>query len=71
MTVIERGSELRGSKLLQEKVYNHPKMTVKLNEAVQSFIANDKGQLESVELENLGTKERSTHAASGAFVLLV
>ena len=70
VTVIERGSELRGSKLLQEKVYNHSKMTVKLNEAVQSFIANDKSQLEAVELENVNTKERTTHAASGAFVFI-
>jgi thioredoxin reductase (NADPH) len=70
VTVIERGSELRGSKLLQEKVYNHPKMSVKLNEAVQSFIATEGGQLESVELENLLTKERSLHAAKGAFVFI-
>ena len=70
VTVIERGSELRGSKLLQEKVIAHPKMTVKLNEAVQSFIANDAGQLESVELENLFTQERTSHAAKGAFVFI-
>lgn len=70
VTVIERGAELRGSKLLQEKVYAHPKMSVKLNEAVQSFIANSGGQLESVELENLLTKERTTHVAQGAFVFI-
>ena len=70
VTVIERGGELRGSKLLQDKVYSHPKMTVKLNEAVQAFLANDAGQLAGVELENLLTKERSTHAAKGAFVFI-
>jgi len=70
VTVIERGSELRGSKLLQEKVYNHPKMTVKLNEAVQSFIANGSGQLEAVEIENIVTNERSRHAAKGAFIFI-
>ena len=70
VTVIERGSELRGSKLLQDKVYSHPKMTVKLNEAVQAFTANEKGQLKSVELENLVTKERSSHSAAGAFVFI-
>ena len=70
VTVIERGGELRGSKLLQDKVYSHPKMTVKLNEAVQAFLANDAGQLAGVKLENLLTKERSTHAAKGAFVFI-
>ena len=70
VTVIERGGELRGSKLLQDKVYSHPKMTVKLNEAVQAFVANDAGQLAGVVLENLLTKERSTHSAKGAFVFI-
>ena len=70
VTVIERGGELRGSKLLQDKVFSHPKMTVKLNEAVQSFIANEAGQLEAVELENTITQERSKHMAKGAFVFI-
>ena len=70
VTVIERGGELRGSKLLQDKVFSHPKMTVKLNEGVQSFSANDSGQLAAVELENVITKERSTHAAKGAFIFI-
>jgi thioredoxin reductase (NADPH) len=70
VTVIERGGELRGSKLLQDKVYSHPKMTVKLNEGVQAFIANETGQLAGVELENLITKERSTHSAKGAFIFI-
>ena len=70
VTVIERGSELRGSKLLQEEVFNHPKMSVKLNEAVQSFSANEKGQLQAVDLENVITSVRSTHAAKGAFIFI-
>lgn len=70
VTVIERGTELRGSKLLQEKVYNHPKMSVKLNEAVQSFIANASGQLEAVEIENVSTKVRVRHMAKGAFIFI-
>ena len=70
VTVIERGGELRGSKLLQDKVFSHPKMTVKLNEAVQSFIANEAGQLEAIELENTITNERTKHLAKGAFVFI-
>lgn len=70
VTVIERGSELRGSKLLQEKVFAHPKMSVKFNEAVQSFVASASGQLESVELENVITQVRSKHPTTGAFVFI-
>lgn len=70
VTVIERGAELRGSKLLQEKVLAHPKMSVKLNESVQRFVANASGQLESVELENLNTNLQTSHATTGAFVFI-
>lgn len=70
VTIFERGSELRGSKLLQEKVFTHPKMTVKLNEAIQKFNANDSGQLESIIVENVLTNKESIHPTKGAFVFI-
>ncbi|MEI9906944.1 MAG: FAD-dependent oxidoreductase [Actinomycetota bacterium] len=70
VTVFEQGSELRGSKLLQEKVFNHKKMSVKLNEGVQEFLANESGQLSAVVFENVVTKERTEHIAQGVFVFI-
>ena len=49
VTVIERSGQLLGSKLLQEKVQNHPQMAVVLNQSVQRFVANEQGKLASVE----------------------
>lgn len=70
VTVIERGDSLKGSKLLQDKVFNHPKMEVKLNVAVKEFTATSGGKLHSVILEDTKTGEVSEHQADGAFVFI-
>jgi thioredoxin reductase (NADPH) len=70
VTVFERGTELRASKLLQDKVFNHPKMTVKLQQEIKKFEANEKGQLVGIEFEDLITGEVASHATTGAFVFI-
>ena len=70
VTVIERGSELKGSKYLQEKVLNHPKMTVLFNHAVKSFEATENGKLGAINIENLGSGELIAHKAQGVFVFI-
>lgn len=70
VTIFERGSELRGSKLLQDKVYNHPQMSVMLNHEIVKFEANEKGQLSGTIFKNLTTGEEISHSAAGAFVFI-
>ena len=70
VTVIERGSSLKGSKLLQEKVLNHPKMEVKLNLGVKEFKSTEGGKLRSVILEDIASGNSFEHAADGAFVFI-
>jgi len=70
VTVIERGGSLKGSKLLQEKVFNHEKMSVKLNMAVKEFVATDGGKLHSVILEDIESGNSVEHLAEGAFVFI-
>ncbi len=70
VTVIERSGQLLGSKLLQEKVQNHPQMAVVLNQSVQRFVANEQGKLASVETIDLRTDMPSSFPASGAFVFI-
>lgn len=70
VTVIERGDSLKGSKLLQEKVLAHSKMSVLFNNAVSQFIADDSGRLEAIEIEHTKTGEKSVHKATGAFVFI-
>ncbi len=70
VTVIERGGLLKGSKLLQEKVFNHEKMSVKFNTAVNEFVATEKGKLHSVILEDKESGNTFEHQAEGAFVFI-
>ena len=70
VTVIERGDSLKGSKLLQEKVFAHPKMSVIFDNAVTEFKANDLGRLEAIEIQNTKTGEKALHHATGVFVFI-
>jgi thioredoxin reductase (NADPH) len=68
VTVIQAMSKLTANKLLQEKVLNHPKMSVLLDTAVTSFNANDSGKLESITLSCDGVEAR--HVTAGSFVFI-
>lgn len=70
VTVIERGDSLKGSKLLQEKVLAHPKMSVIFNKSVSEFKADPSGKLDSLELSDSKTGEKSAHKVSGVFVFI-
>ena len=68
VTVVERGSSLRGSRLLQDKVTNHPKMSVLLDTGVAEFTASEDGHLASVTLQ--GPSGAAVHPAAGAFIFI-
>lgn len=68
--VIEFGDRLQGSKLLQDKVLNHPKMQVALRHAVREFRAKEGGKLGTVLVEDLGSGEVQEHHPAGAFVFI-
>jgi thioredoxin reductase (NADPH) len=69
VTLVERGPELRGSRLLQDKVRAHPAMTVLTDTAVTAFRATEGGRLASVALQGPDGVERD-HAAAAAFVFI-
>jgi thioredoxin reductase (NADPH) len=70
VTVVEFSEKLAGSRLLQDKVLAHPKMTVVNNTKVVSFQSGSTGKLESVELEDRVAGDRRQHDAAGAFVFI-
>jgi thioredoxin reductase (NADPH) len=70
VTVVEYSETLAGSKLLQEKVAEHPKMTIVANTKVVAFHSGGDGKLEHVELEDRATGERRDHEATGVFVFI-
>jgi thioredoxin reductase (NADPH) len=70
VTVVEFSEKLAGSRLLQDKVLAHPKMTVVTSTKVLGFQGGSTGKLESVELEDRQAGDRRQHEASGAFVFI-
>jgi thioredoxin reductase (NADPH) len=70
VTVVEFNEKLAGSKLLQEKVAEHPKMTIVANTKVVSFHSGEDGKLEHVELEDRASGKKRDHEATGAFVFI-
>ncbi len=69
VTVIERGPQLLGSKILQERVREHPKMDVLVDTQVTEFLGDESGKLVGVRIASAGGTDRQ-HAASGAFVFI-
>ena len=72
VAIVERGDRLRGSRILQSKVTEHPQMEVLLGHAVRVFRAKDdgSGKLGAVEIEDLETGERSERHPAGVFVFI-
>jgi thioredoxin reductase (NADPH) len=68
VTVIQAMSKLTANKLLQDKVANHPKMSVLLDTSVKSFNANASGKLESLTVSCDGVE--ATHVTAGAFIFI-
>jgi thioredoxin reductase (NADPH) len=68
VTVIQGMPKLTANKLLQDKVLNHPKMSVLVDTQVKSFNANDSGKLESITVSCNGTDAK--HETAGAFVFI-
>jgi thioredoxin reductase (NADPH) len=68
VTVIQAMSNLTANKLLQDKVLNHPKMSVLLDTSIKSFNANASGKLESITVSSHGTE--ATHETAGAFICI-
>jgi thioredoxin reductase (NADPH) len=50
--LIHRRDTLRASKILAEKVLNHPKIRTVWNTKVTKYVANKHGEMESIRLEN-------------------
>ena len=67
--VIHRRDQFRASKILQERLFANPKIEVIWNKRVLEFKGVPAG-LQSLELEDTVTGEKSSLAATGAFVFI-
>ncbi len=70
VTLIHRRDSLRAEKILQERLFAHPKITVLWNKAVDSFEAGPTGMLHHLALTDTVTGAASTLEVDGAFVAI-
>jgi thioredoxin reductase (NADPH) len=72
VTIVERGDVLLGSRLLQDKVLNDPKIEVLLRHGVKAFRSKDdgSGKLGAVLVEDLASGEVSERHPAGVFVFI-
>lgn len=69
VTIVERAAAPRASRLLQDKVAAHPRMSVLTETSLVRFVADDRGRLASLTLAD-ATGAETDHPASGAFVFI-
>ena len=69
VTIVERSASPRASRLLQDKVANHPRMSVLTETSVTGFTKGDDGKLASLRLRGADAAE-TEHPASAAFVFV-
>jgi thioredoxin reductase (NADPH) len=70
VTLIHRRDTLRAEKILQERLFANPKITVLWNKAVDSFEAGPTGMLHHLALTDTVTGAASTLEVDGAFVAI-
>ncbi len=69
VTIVERGAVPKASRLLQDKVANHPKLSVQTQTAIVRFNPGAQGRFESVTLKGVDQREND-HAAAAAFLFV-
>ena len=72
VTIVERGDRLRGSRILQAKVLDHPRMKVELQHGVKEFRKKEdgSGKLGSVVIEDLVSGALEEQHPAGVFVFI-
>ncbi len=68
IVIIHRRNALRACKILQERVFKNPKITVKWNAIAVEILGKEK--VEGLVIEDVETGERETLAVEGIFVLV-
>ena len=71
VTLIHRRDSLRAEKILQDRLFKHPKIEIIWNKTVEEFVGDDnKPSLESLILEDTKDHSESKLSVSGAFVAI-
>ena len=67
VTIIHRRDELRASKIMQQRVFDNPKIDFLWNHVVVDFLGNEQEGLQGIKVKNTKTGEESILNPQGAF----
>ena len=71
VTLIHRRDRLRADKVLQKRLFDHPKITIEWNQEVDCFLGTqDPLSLTGIRLKNTQTGEKKEIKVTGAFVAI-
>ncbi|HKB80616.1 MAG TPA: thioredoxin-disulfide reductase [Thermoanaerobaculia bacterium] len=70
VTVIHRRSELRASKIMQERAQKNPKISFLLDSAVEEVVGTKDGGVSALKIRNLKTNQLTEMKAQGLFVAI-
>ena len=70
VTIIHRRDVFRASKIMQERVFEHPKINVLWNTEVREILGNKETGVESVRVFNTMTGEETTFPTGGVFIAI-
>ena len=71
VTLVHRRDKLRAEKILQERLFKHPKIDVIWNHIVDEFIGLDEPvSLKKIRLKNVNDNSNKTVEATGAFIAI-
>jgi len=68
VTLIHRRNELRASKIMQQRMFDNPKITIRWNSIVTDFIGSPEKGLEAVKLQDTQTGDEEIFNCKGAFL---
>ena len=71
VTLIHRRDSLKAEKILQDRLFKHPKINIMWNKTVKEFMgSNEPVALEKILLQDIKTKDESTLKVNGAFIAI-
>ena len=70
ITLVHRRDQLRASKIMAERVMNHPKIVCAWNKIPKAVLPDDQGNARALLVEDTQTKEESEILAKGVFVAI-
>lgn len=70
VTLIHRRDELRGSKIMQQRALDNPKITVAWNSTIQQYLGDDQGSLRGILLKDTVDGSTRELPVTGCFIAI-